>query len=177
MIEERNQTKPTKQDMLYYSNYPGIAYVPKDGYICRVDSDKEFIRKLIPDINLMLNIFVKEKNSFTNRKAINLSYEILHSKPVPEGYLVYPKDADPENLRANNLGLMSKADHIKYKDAIDNIINDKLKMQYSQGKYKVRYKEAGRTKTKKFDDVITATVFKKQVYLDSARLLAKFYIN
>lgn len=67
-------------DLVFYDNYPSIAYAPKDGYICRVNKDKEFIRKLIPDENGMLNIFVLDMDAFTNRKAINLAYEIFNKR-------------------------------------------------------------------------------------------------
>lgn len=166
-----------QHNLVFYEKYPAIAYEFREGYICRVDKDKQFIRKLIPDINGMLNIFVAEKNTYTNRKAINLAYELLNNKPVPEGYLVYPKDADAENIKANNLGLISKEEYTKYKDAIENIINERLKVQYSSGRYKVRYKHLGRTKNKKFDDLISATEFKKQVYLESIKMIGKFFIS
>lgn len=166
-----------QSDLVFYDNYPSIAYAPKDGYICRVNKDKEFIRKLIPDENGMLNIFVLDKDGFTNRKAINLAYEIFNNKPIPEGYLVYHKDADENNLRANNLGLISKEEYTRYKDAIENIINEKLRLTFGAGKYKVRYKHLGRTKVKKFDDATSANAFKKQVYLESIKLISKFFVN
>ncbi len=166
-----------KSDLVFYDNYPSIAYAPKDGYICRVNKDKEYIRKLIPDENGMLNIFVLERDAFTNRKAINLAYEIFYNKSIPDEYLVYPKDADENNIKANNLGLMSKQEYVKYKDAIDNVLNEKLKLTFSAGKYKVRYKHLGRTKVKKFDEAASATAFKKQVYLESIKMISKFFVN
>jgi hypothetical protein len=166
-----------KSDLVFYDNYPSIAYAPKEGVICRVNKDKEFIRKLIPDENGMLNIFALERDAFTNRKAINLAYEIFNKKAVPEGYLVYPKDADENNIKANNLGLMSKQEYVKYKDAIDNVLNEKLKLTFGAGKHKVRYKHLGRTKVKKFDDATSANTFKKQVYLESIKMISKFFVN
>lgn len=164
-------------NLIFYESYPYIAYEAREGYLCRVSKDKSFIRKLIPDINGMLNIFVQEKESFTNRKAINLAFEVFNGKPVPEGFLVYPKDADENNLRVNNLGLISKEEYTRYKDAIENIINEKLRLTFGAGKYKVRYKHLGRTKVKKFDDATSANVFKKQVYLESIKLISKFFVN
>jgi len=164
-------------NLIYYNNYPSIAYEPREGYICRINKDKEFLRKLIPDINGMLNIFVLDKDGFTNRKAINLAYEIFNSKPIPEGFLVYPKDADENNLRANNLGLISKEEYTKYKDAIDNVLKEKLKLTFGAGKYKVQYKHLGRTKVKKFEDSTSANAFKKKIYLESVKMISKFFVN
>jgi hypothetical protein len=166
-----------KSELVFYDNYPSIAYAPKEGVICRVNKDEEFIRKLIPDENGMLSIFVLERNAFTNRKAINLAYEIFYNKVIPEGYLVYPKDADKNNIKANNLGLMSKQEYAKYKDAIDNVLNEKLKLTFSAGKYKVRYKHLGRTKVRKFEDNASAVAFKKKIYLESIKMISKFFVN
>lgn len=164
-------------DLNFYDNYPSIAYAPREGYICRINKDKEFLRRLIPDDNGMLNIFVLDKDSFTNRKAINLAFELFNNRPIPEGYLVYPKDTDDTNLKANNLGLISREDYVKYKDAIDNVVNEKLKLTFGAGKYKVRYKHLGRTKVKKFEDSVSASNFRKKVYLESIKMISKFFVN
>lgn len=72
---------------------------------------------------------------------------------------------------------MSKEEYVKYKDAIDNVFKDKLKLTYASGKYKVRYKHLGRTKVKKFEDSVSANAFKKKVYLESIKMISKFFVN
>lgn len=164
-------------NLVFYDNYPCIAYSPSGGYLCRVSKEGEFIRKLIPSPTGMINVFVADKGSFTNRKAVNVAYEILNKGPIPEGYLVYHKDADESNIKANNIALIYKQDYVTYKDAIDNIINDRLRLYYSKGLHCVRYKYMGRTKVKKFDDLVSASAFRKDIYLESIKLIGRFYIN
>lgn len=165
--------------LLYSKNYPAIAYEAADGYICRTNHDGSFLRKLIPNENLMISIFVAELGKFTNRKQANIAWEILNKKSIPEGFVVYFKDMQPDNIKAHNLGLITKKDNVKIRDALQNL-QSVLKITTDSKKagcYKVRYKLHGRTLFAKFEDDIAAKQFKRKIQLESTKVLSQYFVT
>lgn len=163
--------------LLTNDKFPYIAYEPNDGFICRVDPEtKQFIRKMIPDDNGVINLFV-DGVGYTKRKAIYIAYEVFNKHQVSDDCILYFKDTDLTNIKIYNIGVMSKADYSKYKDCFDNIINKRLRLTFAKGKHVVKYKLDGKMVSKSFDDSVIATRFKRSIYLDNIRVISNYYVN
>lgn len=160
---------------LYHNTY----YEPTTGSFYRKENEAvPNYYKVFPDELKRIQVAFTANRKYTYKGAANLAWEFING-PIPEGYVLYFKNMDKEDLRANNLGIVTKDEYKKIKDALYNlqgslkIIPDKKEV-YT---YKVKYKENGYNKIRSFQDCIAAKKFHKEVMLKSVRELGKYAIT
>ena len=169
-----NKITQQEEQLLHYDIYSNIAYSPSSGSFWRL-SNKGIYMTFPDDCNM---VFVKMNTGKpTNKKVHILAWEITNKKQLPEGYIVYAKDMNQENLCANNLGIILRAEYKLLRDAIANVKGALKFSVQSSGKFYVRYREDNRINTKKFSCEETAKEFKQQVLTQNTMLLAKYHVS
>jgi len=185
ITENETINNPTKEptypamNLVYNSSYPNVAYEVNTGSFYRIKPDGSLIRELQVNETGMLNVLLESTGKSTNRKAALLAHEFLTNETVPEDYVVYHKDMNTDNLKASNLGVIHKDDNRNLKDALANL--DGVLKLFPDGKeiycYKVRYRNEGKTKWIRFNDVVSAKRFKRNLMIFSTKLIARYTIT
>ena len=123
-------------------------------------------------------IFVRKQNGkATHKNTLVLAWEITNKRTLPEGYIVYAKDMNQENLKANNLGIITRVEYKLLRDAIANVKGALKFSVQSSGKFYVKYREDNRIKTKRFSCEETAKEFKQEILRANTMLLAKYHVS
>lgn len=165
--------------MITNPNYTDTFYDPLTGTFWRQEKITRNIRQVPLDDLRRITVASAITGKYTHKGAGQLAWEFISGSPVPEVYVIYFKNLDNEDFTAGNIGIISKVDFKKVKDAMYNlqgslkIIPDTREV-YT---YKVKYKEGGVNKIKCFQDCIAAKKFHKEVLLRSVRELGKYAIT
>lgn len=160
-------------------NYLHTHYDPLTGLFYRTEPDGTGLRQVFPADQRRISARLASTGKYTFKGLGSLAWEFIHGSCIPEGYLVYYKNLDKDDVSASNLGIISKEDNKRVNDAIANL-EGSLKIVPDEREvytYKVKYKEDGKFKIKAFQDCIAAKAFHKEIMNRSVRLLGKYAVS
>lgn len=163
--------------------YPGVAYDPDSGKFYKLFTNESSTvvsveREIILDdfLNIIYKCFYTKKK--IKKKAEILAWEIMHG-PVPENSLLYFKNFNKEDIRASNIGCMTKDEYRSIKDQLDNL-HGAIQMKphpFNAFMYRIEYKYNGKIKHKVVHDITAAFRLKKILLLRAKRILGKYYTS
>ena len=169
-----NKITNQQEQLLHFPEYNNIAYAPNSGSFWRLSPKGTYMT--FPNIDNMIFVRMQDGKA-THKKVHILAWEITNKRKLPEGYIVYAKDMNQENLKANNLGVIPRVEYKLLRDAIANVKGALKFSVQSSGKFYVKYREDNRIKTKKFSCEETAKEFKQEILRSNTMLLAKYHVS
>ena len=177
MIKQNHILYDNKR-LLLCNTYPTTAYDPASGFFYRLDSTNQVTRKLLPDEDGFILVYLSSGTK-TKRRPLKLAWEIVNNKLLPDGYVVYPKNMNPEDLTAFNLGALHKEEYKKLKDSVQNL-EGALKLKPDPDKPHgviLMYYSNGRRIKQYFEDIVTAKREKNKILVYCAKLVSKYTIT
>jgi len=166
------------KNLIVFENYPTTAYDPQNGLFYRVGADNQIIRQLLTDEDGFVLVYLKN-NTKTKRRPLKLAWEIVNLKLLPNDFLVYPKNMDDTDYSAFNLCAISKTEHKKLKDSIQNL-EGALKLKPDPNKPHgviLMYFNNGRRVKQYFDDIVTAKQAKQKIAVECTKFVSKYSIT
>lgn len=177
MIKQNHILYDNKR-LLLCNTYPTTAYDPASGFFYRLDSTNQVTRKLLPDEDGFILVYLSSGTK-TKRRPLKLAWEIVNNKSLPDGYVVYPKNMNPEDLTAFNLGVLPKEEYKKLKDSIHNL-EGALKLKPDPAKPHgviLFYYENGRRVKHHFDDIVIAKKEKNKLLIECTKYVSKYSVT
>ncbi len=163
--------------------HPGVAYDYLNGKLYRLKVHKTtgkvvHDRLLLPSDEGFIQFRCYLLHKSVKKRAITLIWEILHEKQIDEG-IAYFKDNDSTNLKANNIGFVSKSDYALIRDAVQNT-NGGIRIERHPSEafsYVVKYKRKGREASRLCHDIVFAMKMKRKLLHRSMKVLSKYVIT
>ena len=162
------------QKLLTAPNLTNIAYDPSNGALYRVnteDNNISIIRRLLPDEDGYIFCSTTEGKQ-VKRKAHNLCWYIANGD-IPEGYFVLQVLQD--NLRLDNLKLVTKEEYLKYKDAEYNLSNNILIVPEPKHTFAVKYMDKGKVISAKGFSYKDALVVRQYILQKSREEIDRYF--
>lgn len=172
------QDTPT-QDKIISDQYPGLMYVFSTGQFYRLSDNPENTRRIFPDENGLLNYYCFKEKKSIKKKAITLAWELLNCKSLPNNSINYFKDLNPENYKGSNIGLISKVNYKKLKDALYNLEHGVKLIPHKSDMfvYILKFKSEGKLVQTTFHDISLALKMKRKVILRSSKIITKWVVS
>jgi HNH endonuclease len=164
----------------YLAKYPNISYSVTSGRFWRVNiRNQSIMHEVIPDPdNSMMRVTTPDKTS-SSKAASSLGWELANGKDIPEGHVVYFKNMNSKDFRGYNLGVVTRKDARRLRDAVLNS-GELLKLiphPTEAFSYKVRCRVDGFVRVLNFHDIIAAKRFIRIVQIKSTKLMNKYLIT
>ena len=163
--------------------HPGIAYDYQNGKLFRLKIDKsngntQIDRQLLPNEDGIVQYRCCILQKTVKKRVITLIWEIIHDKTLENG-IVYLKDNQNDNLKANNIGFVSEPEYAMIKDAVWNTNGGiKIERHHSEAfSYIVKFKKNGREATRLCHDIVFAMKMKRKLLHRSMKVLSKYIIT
>lgn len=166
------------KNLLVSDFYPTTAYDPQSGLFYRVGADNKITRQLLPDDDGFVLVYLKD-NTKTKRRPPKLAWEIVHLEQLPNDYVVYSKNMNPDDVSAFNLGVLHKDEYKTLKDGIKNL-EGALKLKPDPDKPHgviLMYYSNGRRIKQYFDDIMTAKKEKNRILIECTKFVSKHSIT
>ena len=180
MPHQTTQHLPTHQtDKIISDRYPGLMYLFLSGHFYRLSDNPEKTRRIFPDENGLLNYYCFKEKKSIKKKAITLAWELLNSKKLPSNSINYFKDLNPENYKGSNIGIISKANYKKLKDALYNLEHGVKLIPHKTDAfvYILKYKSDGKLLQTTFHDISTALKMKRRIIFKSSKTVTKWVVS
>lgn len=126
--------------MLTNPNYPNITYDPESGTVYRSYKSTDNLRKILPDGQYFL--YAKNPQGRLLRRKAHIMCWMIANGEIPEDHYVI--QAVPDDLRLDNLKLITKEEYIKYTDAEYNLSNISIKSESRLYTYCLRFMQQGK---------------------------------
>ena len=165
-------------NLINNQNYSATHYEPSTGTFWRLSKAfNDYIPIQLHDRRV--NVIQTSTGRYTWKGAGNLAWEYITGSPLPKGFLIYFKNLDNEDFRAENLGIIHRSELRSLKAAMLNVkgslrIIPNTKEVYT---YKVRWKEPGVFKQKCFQDWIAANDFYNFIMQKCVKELGKYAVT
>ena len=126
--------------MLTNPDYPNIAYDPESGTVYRTYKFSRNFRKILPDGQYFL--YAKNPQGRLLRRKAHIMCWMIANGEIPDDHYVI--QAVPDDLRLDNLKLITKEEYIKYTDAEYNLSNISIKSESRLYTYCLRIMQQGK---------------------------------
>lgn len=157
--------------LLNHSEYPTLLYDPKLGVFLSKDTQRNYQ----VSAEGFLSAYSSVSQRYNRRKAELIAWECIHKRKPKDGFVIFFKDLNRANLKANNLQEMPRELFLKIKESL-RIIQGGIKAvphRSDQFKHLLIYRENSRTITRMFHDMQELRKEKRRIILKHTKLLAE----
>ena len=162
--------------------HPGLGYDYKFGVFWRLKESPTGLvpsHLLFPNAEGLLQYFCVADKKNKKHVPLRAAYEIFNETRLTVQQVVYPKDLDDGNWKADNLGMITREEYAKLRDALYNITNDVSVHPHPKHTYTyiVGWKEKGRIRTKTVHDVTKVQQIRRIIRMKSSKTLSKYVVS